>query len=152
MPGEVVPPEGLDREMPGQAQRAYGVPNADEADAGLIVRMRLREAKLLHRRRIGAQVFVTIDIVGCVAQLWISRTQDPDFGDQPDETARREGAAAEPEDVNFVTGLITRGEELEPLLHVLGKAPPGRQAGKLPDELRADTVIVKNMFRSPRVV
>ena len=101
VPLEVVPAEGHARG--GDAERAHGVPNADEPDA------RLARFARPERDRLGVvrgDALVAIQIVRPLDPRFVRRLQDAAFADQPDQAPRGVGAAAEAEDVDLVVRLV----------------------------------------------
>ncbi len=113
-------------ERGGYAQRANGVPHADEFDLGL-VRYGMLAAKVrgLALGGGGALGALTIELVGLVHSLGALAPEQAAVADEPRQGANGVGAAAEAEQEELIAGLVVVHDEAIAIHDVLVDAGAG---------------------------
>jgi hypothetical protein len=100
------------------SERADRVPDADELDVR--VRVRVRAAEQLGGDPVGVGVAarVAVERVGVLDPVPVLGPQDAAVAHEPDGAARGERATAEAEEVQLVAGRVVVDHEAVALLHV----------------------------------
>jgi len=120
------PPHGVDRD----AEPPDGVPHADEVDLGIGMGVHPAEHLGFETARMGVRGAVPVQAVGVHDPTGVLAPQDARVAHEPDRAARRERAAAEPEEVQLVAGLVAPDEEPVAVDDVPREADAERAAGE----------------------
>src|SRR5215207_9871210 len=140
--------EAVDRD----SQRADGVPDAHEVNVDVGVRVRAPEQRGRDAARLTVLVRVPVEPVGLLYPMSVLRPEDAAVAHQPDGAASREGAAAEPEEIQLVAGLVVVHQEAVALLHVSGEPNAEPAAEQALPAARTDAGLVVQELTSAGLV
>src|SRR4051812_5200368 len=143
---------GRTETVEGEAERADGVPDADEVDVDLRVRIRAPEQFGCDAARRAVPLWVAIERVRLLDPISLLEAQDPGVAHQPDGASGRVRATAEAEEVELVSRLVVLDQEAVTVLDVAGETDAEPSADEPLAAARADAGFVVQHLRVARVV
>ena len=143
--------EKAERAGKGNAERAHGVPHADEFHAGLVGEA-LAEQLGLRRIRVRRVIPPTVEVVRRGELIGILPFQQPAVANEAHDTARGVRAAAEAEEEKFVAGLVVGHQEAVTVLDVFREPNAEGSTEQMVEPAGAHALVVEHALLDSRRV